>query len=637
MEGARPIDGERLWSWEWQLAAPPEKVWPFVSDTQRVGKAIGFGPWNFKATPDARGGATRKGSVTALGVTIEWDEHTYEWNAPREMGVLRVYTRGPFAAIRQHVKLDPEGAGTRLTHAIAVKSHGILGTVTAALEVGRRTWIGLDRVYRGFDDYLKGTARSSFPEEPVVLADGGERILDRSKAALVELGYDAALVERILDLIRREPDRELARLRPFALARRLGVDKITLLRMFLHATKRGLLEMSWDLICPSCKGSQEATTELSRLKTDAHCESCNIKFDAQFDDSVEVSFRPSAAVRPITVADYCVGGPGNTRHLVAQRIVPRGATIELPLTLEPGIYRVRGPRNPGETTLEVEEGAPSELLLEAGSFPPTAKVAPKGLLRVANEQDKEHVVALERVAWKEDVASGTRVTCLQEFRDMFSSQVFAPDTRVGISSIALLFTDLKSSTAMYEKVGDAVAFALVRDHFKLLFESVSAEQGGLVKTIGDAVMASFPRPENALRAAIAMHAQIATFNEHEKPAFPIKLKVGLHAGPCIAVNLNERLDYFGTTVNMAARIQNESFGDDIVLLDQIARDPDVARVLASVSATREEFDAELKGLTGKFRLVRVIPARGAVAPAPPARVSTRFKSTNLFGTQSSSG
>ena len=631
MEGARAIEGERLWSWQWRLEAPPEKVWPLVSDTQRVGKAIGFGPWNFKATPDPRGGSSRKGSVSAFGVAIEWDEHTYEWVVPREMAVVRTYTRGPFAAIRQHVLLERDGTGTRLTHAIAVKSHGLLGAFTAALEVGRKTRAGLDRVYRGFDDYLKGAAKASFPEEPVVLAEGGRAILARERDALAALGYDPALVARAIELIERDPDRDVYRIRPFALARRWNVEGVDLLRLFLHATRNGLLEMSWDLVCPSCKGAKERTTDLAKLATEVHCESCNVKFDAQFDESVEVSFRPSAAVRPVSVADYCVGGPGNTRHLVAQRRIPKGATIEVPLELEPGIYRLRGPRNPGETTLEVKEGEASELSLATGQFPAEARLAPRSTLRVKNEQDHEHVVSLERLAWKEDVASGTRVTCLQEFRDMFSSQVFSPDTRIGISSIALMFTDLKASTAMYEKVGDAVAFSLVRDHFKLLFDGLSPEQGGLVKTIGDAVMASFPRPANALRAAVRMHELIADFNDREKPAFPVRLKIGVHAGPCIAVNLNDRLDYFGTTVNMAARIQNESMGDDIVLLEQLARDPDVARVIDSMAGRREDFEAELKGLTGKFKLVRIFPRRGSSGPLPVQKTTTRFKSTNLFG------
>lgn len=627
---AIPIEGERVWRWEWDLDVPLAKLWPLVSDTQRVGKAIGFGPWNFKATADARGGARRHGSVTNGGMTFEWEEHPYEWVAPREMGVLRSYTKGPFAAIRQHVTLDPHGERTKLVHLIAVKSHGFVGRTMAAYVVGRQTFVGLDKVYRGFETFVKGQSPLSFSEEPIELTEDADRLLERTRARLAELGFEPELLAKLDAAIRTASDRELSRLRPFAVARHWGLDRFAVLRVFLHATKDGVLEMSWDLICPSCKGAASQTTELAKLKLEEHCESCNVKFDSHFDDSVEVTFRPSAGVRPITTADYCVGGPGNTRHLAAQRRLPAGQTIDMGIELEPGLYKLRGPKNPGVIEIEVAEGGDSDLTIVTGQFPKEAKIAPRATLHVASAADFEHTIGIERLSWKEDVATGSVVTCLQDFRDLFSAQVFAPDVKVGITSISLLFTDLKSSTAMYEKVGDAVAFALVRDHFKLLFEIVAAEQGGLVKTIGDAVMASFSQPAHALRAALRMHEQLGAFNVHEKPPFPVRLKIGLHSGPCIAVNSNDRLDYFGTTVNMAARIQNESVGDDIVLLDTLAKDPEVARVLASVNGTRELFQAELKGLTGTFQLLRFTPAHGAATTLPPPRISTRFKKTNLF-------
>ncbi len=628
---ANPIEGEKLYKWEWILAVPPAQLWPLVSDTQRVGKAIGFGPWHFKAEADEHGSAKRTGTVSGGGMTFEWVEHPYEWVAPREMGVLRSYTKGPFVAIRQTVTIEPHEKGSKLTHLLAAKSHGFIGNTIAALEIGRRTFTGLDKVYRGFESFVKGAQATSFPQEPIEIGEEADRLLQRTKQKLADMGFDATLLAKLDKAIRQASDRELMRLRPFAVAKHWDLDPFQVLRVFLHATKAGVLEMSWDLICPSCKGAADQTTELGRMKMEEHCASCNVKFDAHFDDSVEVTFRPSAAVRPIQNADFCVGGPGNTRHLLAQRRILAGQTIEFPIELPPGIYRIRGARKPGITEVEVKADGPAKLALVTGQFPEKATLGPKATIEVKNAATFEHTVVVEHLAWKEDVATGSVVTCMQDFRDLFSAQVFAPGVKVGISSISLLFTDLKSSTAMYEKVGDAVAFALVRDHFKLLFESVASEQGGLVKTIGDAVMASFPLPAFALRAALRMHEQIVAFNEHEKPAFPVRLKIGLHAGPCIAVNLNDRLDYFGTTVNMAARIQNESVGDDIVLLESLAQDPEIAKVLAAVPGKRDYFEAELKGLTGKFKLLRLWPQGVQSAALPRGRTSTRFKQTNLFG------
>jgi len=79
----------------------------------------------------------------------------------------------------------------------------------------------------------------------------------------------------------------------------------------------------------------------------------------------------------------------------------------------------------------------------------------------------------------------------------------------------------------------------------------------------------------------------------------------VHAGPCIAVTLNERLDYFGRTVNTAARIQGLSEGGDVVLSAAVAADPEVASLLGEAAWTRTPFVTSLKGIPGAIDLVRL--------------------------------
>jgi class 3 adenylate cyclase len=174
---------------------------------------------------------------------------------------------------------------------------------------------------------------------------------------------------------------------------------------------------------------------------------------------------------------------------------------------------------------------------------------------------------------------------------------------VSVAEVTILFTDLKDSTATYGRLGDATAFGLVRDHFGLLIEIVREHGGAVVKTIGDAIMAVFQEPGRALSAAFAMHEKIGTLRAPD--GAPVILKIGLHTGPCFAVTLNERLDYFGTVVNLAARVQGQSEGEDTVLEESVAARPEVAALLAGRPIRR--FDAELKGITGVRRLLRVGP------------------------------
>ena len=120
------------------------------------------------------------------------------------------------------------------------------------------------------------------------------------------------------------------------------------------------------------------------------------------------------------------------------------------------------------------------------------------------------------------------------------------------------------STELYERFGDAQAFALVKEHFHIMERIVRANDGGIVKTIGDAVMAVFVDPRNALRSAVEMIEAFDDLETARKLKNSIVVKVGIHHGPCIAVTLNERLDYFGTTVNIAARVQGLSDGRDVM-------------------------------------------------------------------------
>ena len=93
----------------------------------------------------------------------------------------------------------------------------------------------------------------------------------------------------------------------------------------------------------------------------------------------------------------------------------------------------------------------------------------------------------------------------------------------------------------------------------------------------------------------------------------IAIKLGLHDGPCIAVTLNDRLDYFGSTVNLAARLQGQSVGGDIVLSETLAADATVRKILAPYALTDES--AEIRGFDRPARFRRLTDATIAAAPA----------------------
>jgi len=267
-------------------------------------------------------------------------------------------------------------------------------------------------------------------------------------------------------------------------------------------------------------------------------------------------------------------------------------------TLEPG----------AEVEIHVDGPAFPEVILEAAAVRAGPPGTP-GEVRLYNGTARELTAIVEELHWARDALSADRLSANQAFRDLFSDQLLRPGDEVSIRRIAFMFSDLRGSTALYGRIGDAPAYHMVRTHFAMMTRIVRAHDGAVVKTIGDAVMAAFADPGMAVRAALEIQRAAATDPEHAG----LVIKVGLHTGPSIAVTLNDRLDYFGTTVNMAARLQAQSRGGDIVLSTALARDPAVRPLVAGLDSRVET--VALKGFDDPVPFVRL---EGPERPPAPS-------------------
>lgn len=203
--------------------------------------------------------------------------------------------------------------------------------------------------------------------------------------------------------------------------------------------------------------------------------------------------------------------------------------------------------------------------------------------------------------------SGLELLNVQPFRDLFADQILPPGESLKIKRIVFLFTDLRGSTAMYARHGDPKAYGWVRDHFQVLFEAADRNRGVTIKTIGDAVMASFIHPLDALCASIDASKGIQDLNQQLglEGDQALSIRQGAHVGPCISVTLNERLDYFGATVNIASRTSHLSTGNDVVLTPAVMEDQEV-QAKAAKHGDLENFQAKLHGYDQRFELYRLI-------------------------------
>ncbi|MBM4427894.1 MAG: adenylate/guanylate cyclase domain-containing protein [Chloroflexi bacterium] len=209
---------------------------------------------------------------------------------------------------------------------------------------------------------------------------------------------------------------------------------------------------------------------------------------------------------------------------------------------------------------------------------------------------------MERTVWSDQAATAADVTTLQVFRDLFSRDVLRVGEEISVGSMTLMFTDLRNSTKLYREIGDAPAFGRVRDHFDILEQAVAAEGGSVVKTMGDSVMAAFREPASALRAIWNVQKEIS-----QRGSPPLFIKVGIHHGPCIVVNLNDRLDYFGSTVNVAARLSHFSVGGELILSESIRSDPEVTGFLEknALPNSISRFQGELRGFEEAMDLWKI--------------------------------
>jgi class 3 adenylate cyclase len=558
-------------------------------------------------------------------MSIEWDEEPFEWAWPQRFGVVRRYSRGPMTELRVLVELEPAtSGGTRLIYQVWAQPRGLLGRLAIPIEIGWRFARALETAARRYD-VLASAPRgvSPLPVTPAPLPALATERLAAGQVALQRAGLDPDLIVRLTSTLVGADDLALLRLRPYALADEWGVGRRNVLELCLAATRAGLLDLRWDLLCPLCRGAQASPTSLRELTPRVHCDTCRIDFTADLERLVEVTFRPNPAIRPVEDREFCVGGPQRTPHVVVQQLLDPGARRAVLLALEEGRYRIRALGQPGAQLLRIALDGRTEATVVVTSDGWTSGetvLAPTVRLGLENGTDTEQLLLLERLAWTDQAATAAEVIVLQTFRDLFSSEVLRPGERIVVGQVTLVFTDLRGSTRLYREVGDAPAFGHVMNHFDVIREAVAEEGGGIVKTIGDAVMAAFHQPAAALRAAVRAQAKLGESHGTTR-VFP--LRVGIHAGPCVAVTLNERLDYFGSTVNLAARLEGLSTGHDIVVSNAVETDPEVRAWLATEGETLsiERFETTLKGFDAERFTVCRIRRGGASDTALASRVA----------------
>jgi class 3 adenylate cyclase len=461
--------------------------------------------------------------------------------------------------------------------------------------------------------------------------------------AVLRQTTDGQVADAIERLIEEGEDRDLNRINLLDFSARTGLDEERVISGFLHASRLGLFDLTWNVLCPGCSGVLDAHTTLKSLRHDDYnCALCAAGYEASVDEMVEVAFTVSPRVRRIAAHDpntlplweylrqifWSSGIDLDHDSFLRLREeatlealeIPAGEkavlSLQLPnqfvIVFEPVTHSAQFLAISGEPTRERQQLSIVFNKLHAPTG--TTELRPGPLrLTLENQSDVRVLPALwiagdalhEMLGKRKPILTAKRMLTNQTFRDVYKADNLNIDQRLKITSLTFLFTDLKGSTALYERVGDLAAFDLVRAHFHALLEIISSEKGAVVKTIGDAVMATFIKPEHALAAGLKMRAAMDKLNK-ERGKEDLIIKVGIHEGPCLAVMLNERQDYFGQTVNIAARVQGLSVSHAMHVTGPVIESPEVADILHKASIEPIQKEAALRGIADKI-LVYEIP------------------------------
>src|SRR5437763_9424465 len=447
---------------------------------------------------------------------------------------------------------------------------------------------------------------------------------------------DPETVAEIENFVAEARDRELCRVNAIDFAARRRLDEERVIAAFLHAARLGIFELSWNVLCPGCGGVLDTSTTLKSVNKDEYdCALCAAGYRPTLDEMVEVTFTVSRRVRRIAAhdphelpfAEYFrqifwgsgINIPDYFEQLVEEIVLdqvelPPGEKALLSLQLPAEFVIVVDPVTHGTQFLDVK-GEPTRerqnlsLVFDKLRAPTgTVELRPGPLrLSLENRTDTRVLPGLwiaddklhDLLGRRRPFLTAKRLLTNQVFRDIYGTDTIDVEQRLKITSLTFLFTDLKGSTELYERVGDLVAFDLVRAHFQVLNEIVAAEAGAVVKTIGDAVMATFPTPDRAMAAALKMREALKDLKGD------LLLKIGIHEGPCLAVSLNDRQDYFGRTVNIAARVQGRATSRSIFATRRGVADSEAPKLLQSnrIAATPEQ--RSLRGIAKQVEIFEI--------------------------------
>lgn len=509
-----------------RLNVSPEEIWPFITDTSRMNKELGFGP----RQETEINGETHVSTVT-LGKNEEWIEKPWIWVHIDELQNHRVFFKGWMIEHRGVFKVRPLPDGCEVQIYF------------------RWTFPNLFRkiLFSFISSALKKNFVEFFKNKESLIKE----LRSKEKSADYSLIEPVPPYETFLNYLKSADDLDLDRIKLKKVSKVIKLPVDLLMNVSHVMVKEGLLSLSWDVVCPHCRGSKSENPGLSYLEEINHCNACDIDFSIGPEESIEVVFHPTEKLRKVSRLVYCAAEPAKKKHIKLYQPVESGESKEFALKLSPGSYRLRKKGSEIFTYVQVQDDSPKTKLKWDGNSKNTFSSGPLIELNLINNDASTAYFTFEEAWWQNDSLVPGEVLSHPTLRDLFSEDHLKIGVKLNVGDQVIMFTDIVGSTPFYKTLGDAIALKAVKEHYDEVREIIEQHQGVVVKYIGDAVMAAFLDLNDAMNACVQIQKK---FPPHREDT-PIRLRASLHRGPILCANVNVGLDYFGNTVNQSAKIQ----------------------------------------------------------------------------------
>ncbi len=594
--------------WHLDVAASQRRTWAIFGDTDRFNRAARLG-FEFEEEPLDDGTVRRTGMLRKFGLTIRWVEAVFDFQAPHGFYNVRRFLDGPVSRLEVSLAVTPTDAGSHVHYTVQLTPRNWLMIPVVHADARFTTGPLLDKTLRGAKDLAEGRDTAFDPPPPELDQQLLTRLLERTDPILPHV-----VGQELARTIASAPIAEQARIQPLALAERLDITPDQAVHGCLEAVRRGVLELTWDLMCPSCQGAKKSKTTLDLVDGEVHCPSCNIRFDPNFADAVEVVFQPSSDIRAVDVPLDCALAPSRTPHVLARERVEPGGDVAWSLEVVPGGYLLDSMPSRGGVVVRVYEGAHgSEATIDwtdSGPVPSVIELAPGPVRIFARSRRRDAVELTMRERWQPQHAlTAGRLLAMEGVGDLLQPAAIAPGVRWAVQRGVVV--------AVEQSEGSSTKITGVHTKWEQMGMQLSYSGSS-------SIIAVWATVRQALEAV-------------DRLAGDREIGVGIAVGPVTRIERQDATFPMGPSVDRALKVMRDVGTGNVGIDEAALGDPEVDEGLQNLGdrvRLRPVIDAghtELRFASAVLRRKAEREAAALYAPTAPSQVGGRFRVQKLLG------